>query len=304
MQLSFFFLHVIALSEPYAAANAASLVRAHSPQAGKFPQRNTTGVLDNMGIDALGHPNVAYTPLRRCALVGSSAGISGKGLGSEIDAQDTVIRVNRLPSEAYFNDFGQRTDVLFGNRQMLTEGVAVMGMTSPEDPWNQKRACASNKCGLLDCRKGGARCSFGSAVFKREQRAVGFEGKVQAWREAPFPIASTARELHPAAEALVQGRPPSTGFLAFLAYFALCDELRVYGFDGNAGTADGHATNHIHSLDREHYLMTLIAAEKLTASAWKEWEEATARFEPDRAANAVNWIQEHILKRRTALSIF
>ena len=39
--------------------------------------------------------------LRRCALVGASSNLLGRGLGQEIDGHDTVIRVNRLPSEEY-----------------------------------------------------------------------------------------------------------------------------------------------------------------------------------------------------------
>merc|ERR1719277_2721590 len=55
--------------------------------------------------------------LRCCALVGSSSSMMGKRHGPDIDAFDTVIRVNRIPSPRFFQDFGRRTDIVFVNDQ-------------------------------------------------------------------------------------------------------------------------------------------------------------------------------------------
>jgi len=51
----------------------------------------------------------------RCALVGGSSSLNGSGHGVEIEAHDTVIRVNRLPHPKHFVDVGRRTDVYFVN---------------------------------------------------------------------------------------------------------------------------------------------------------------------------------------------
>merc|ERR1719215_2584345 len=49
----------------------------------------------------------------RCAIVGGASTLEGRGKGAEIDAHDTVIRVNRIPTTQFQEDFGLRTDVLF-----------------------------------------------------------------------------------------------------------------------------------------------------------------------------------------------
>lgn len=277
--------------------DAVTLVRENSPR----PSLAST-VLEPIATNTMGTANFSFASPKRCALIGSSASMTGKGRGSEIDAHDTVIRVNRLPTVDFFPDFGKRTTVLVGNRLMLTQGVPVMGMSSPEGGGNATGTpCASGACGLLDCRKGGSRCSFGALVFKREMED--FDQLLQAWKEAPFPVAATAKEVRIAAKSMLKGRNPSTGFVAFLAYFALCEELHVYGFDGSFATADGHVTNTVHTLDLEHFIMHLIVDGKLGAAAGKEWTQPWEEFQPDKAAVAVNWIQENLIDRRPAVAM-
>ena len=53
--------------------------------------------------------------LGSCALVGGSSILEGSRQGPRIEAQDTVIRVNRLPHPRHFGDVGKRTDIYFVN---------------------------------------------------------------------------------------------------------------------------------------------------------------------------------------------
>merc|ERR1712137_680042 len=57
---------------------------------------------------------------KSCAVVGSSPGLIGKGLGNDIDAHDLVIRFNTAVAEGLEKDKGSRTDVrLTGKKSSL-----------------------------------------------------------------------------------------------------------------------------------------------------------------------------------------
>eukprot|EP00971_Amphidinium_carterae_P063835 1263638-Amphidinium_carterae.1 len=64
--------------------------------------------------------------LGRCAVVGSGNAMLGSGYGEEVDAHDTVVRVNRLPTESFFGDFGQRTSILFGGKYLERQSEACI----------------------------------------------------------------------------------------------------------------------------------------------------------------------------------
>ncbi|CAK0872648.1 unnamed protein product, partial [Prorocentrum cordatum] len=71
-------------------------------------------------------------PMKRCALVGGSSILHDRGLGPEIDAHDTVIRVNRLPTPAFFADWGRRTDIYFAEPDFFRYSLQTkqMGLRS------------------------------------------------------------------------------------------------------------------------------------------------------------------------------
>ena len=52
-------------------------------------------------------------PRASCAVVGSGAALSGRGLGPEIDAHDVVVVVNNMPAKTDHADMGSRMDVFF-----------------------------------------------------------------------------------------------------------------------------------------------------------------------------------------------
>merc|ERR1711920_714104 len=80
-------------------------------------------------------PVKANTTFGSCALVGASSNLLSQRLGAEIDRHDTVIRINRMPTEKYFADFGQRTDVYFcHNKNVEKSGFSVQFM---DGEWRQ-----------------------------------------------------------------------------------------------------------------------------------------------------------------------
>jgi len=90
----------------------------------------------------------------RCALVGGSSSLNGSGHGVEIEAHDTVIRVNRLPHPKHFVDVGRRTDVYFVNtlkkyRLDQTKLEWEMGV-NPRFVWCRH---SPRNCSCLSCPK-------------------------------------------------------------------------------------------------------------------------------------------------------
>jgi len=68
----------------------------------------------------------AQLSFNNCALVGASPILNGAGHGADIDSHDTVIRVNRLPTPEYADDFGKKTDVYFANLLIARQGKTVL----------------------------------------------------------------------------------------------------------------------------------------------------------------------------------
>ena len=74
-----------------------------------------------------------------CAVVGSGAALSGRGLGPEIDAHDVVVIVNNMPGKADHADMGSRMDVMFQAAvgvlsQMGPTGARMVVSTGGHDP--------------------------------------------------------------------------------------------------------------------------------------------------------------------------
>ena len=63
--------------------------------------------------------------LGSCALVGGSSILEGSGHGLDIEAHDTVIRINRLPHPRHYGDVGSRTDVYFANTLSKFDGLGA-----------------------------------------------------------------------------------------------------------------------------------------------------------------------------------
>ena len=73
----------------------------------------TTASMDTPNLGLGSWQKADSFPRASCAVVGSGAALSGRGLGPEIDAHDVVVVVNNMPPEADHADMGSRMDVFF-----------------------------------------------------------------------------------------------------------------------------------------------------------------------------------------------
>mmetsp|Transcript_81683 Transcript_81683/g.229946 ORF Transcript_81683/g.229946 Transcript_81683/m.229946 type:complete len:318 (-) Transcript_81683:93-1046(-) len=218
----------------------------------------------------------------RCALVGSSAALKGRGLGGEIDSHDTVIRVNRIPTEHFVLDFGSRTDVLFSGPR--ADGKDMF----------DKRVVRYRTFGgqVENCSFGAERCGFTSMVFKGADFVEYNRTWNQVWpksepgwkpRTSTFALGYQSDLVNIFAFKLLnRSKPsrPSNGLHAFLTFGLMCKQMNLYGFAGQ-GTADGHRLDfNVHNLTREHELMRRVINGQARVSA--EWEPLLQRLHDNR----------------------
>jgi len=202
-------------------------------------------------------PGLERLDLTRCALVGGSSIMVGAGAGEQIDAYDTVIRVNRFPPEdpTVARDFGTKTDVFFINHplrnsesvDMLRRGRSTPGKISCKEMDNCKTAAivqrGDNPCDPQEMTRYWGRDHSMTACVRHNV-------SILAYSFAP---------LH--------GFQPSTGFQAFLAFLPLCKELDLFGFGGRA-TSDGHGEWEGHNLYEEHRIQSTIASREWSKLPW------------------------------------
>lgn len=173
----------------------------------------------------------------KCALVGSSSKMTGRGYGGEIDKHDTVIRVNRLPTKRFFKDFGRKTNVYFANPYFLKDKACLRYPV-------QFLGGGAYNCNLTGTRQ----CGFDAMMWK----GADWPYRHKTWQQqfAPkcqvtchsFPCAVQTDKLNRAAYQVLNlgSKEPTTGFHAFLTLAPICTSLRLYGFGGGMKTADNH----------------------------------------------------------------
>jgi len=227
---------------------------------------------DHCDIRTVIHPMASAIPqakLGSCALVGSSADMTNKSLGEEIDKHDTVIRVNRIPTPEYSADFGNRTDILFTGAMAQGRPTFRPAGQSYQDFGGTLRACPWL----------GQDCPFRTVVLKAGDRyecGSSFEKRFPPWSPGWVPspsdivVAHQTDELNTLAYLLLRydeyRNRPTNGFQAFLTFAYACERLDTYGFSGR-GTADSHAVSPIHSMDREHHVMRRISEDRFPKTA-------------------------------------
>jgi len=209
----------------------------------------------------------------QCALVGSSEALRGKGLGAVIDMHDTVIRINRLPLPQHYADFGQKTDIYFGEpgygfgnpgyeehvNFYSDESGGKYTIQSFENEVNKVKARVN--CSLAD---GGEACGRFATLIMKGADAERFNKNPLPFRErfplnepgwtprsTAFPVGYQTDDINTAAFKVLGEKQPSNGFHAFLTFAPLCASMALYGFEGT-GTYDGHDMNPVHALDKEH----------------------------------------------------
>jgi hypothetical protein len=204
------------------------------------------------------HVSLMEEKFQRCALIGASPLLNGTGHGHDIDSFDIVIRVNRVPTEKYYKDFGQRTDILYSNAlEMYSGEVTLMG----------------NGDDVSKHRCGGAQCDYLAMVFRGDY-GCDFDKLQKAWGE-DFVLGCTTRNVTKAAYGfqLLESVEPTSGFMAFLTFAPLCHEFVLYGFSGD-GAIDGHTEWKGHSLYYEHQLLHWIEEgdwDKIELPESREW---------------------------------
>lgn len=206
------------------------------------------------------------TKLGRCAMVGSAASLQGQARGPEIDAHDTVVRMNRLPPPELHRDMGQRTDIYFKNllSDFTHNRTRVWYMEAPS---KQRKGKSNNPPGgwcqhRHPSKKG---CEFGAILYegasKEQQRKLKW---LSPRPEMSLPYARQSDLLHVAEHSFAlfgDGKKvPSAGFKAFLTCAVLCNSISLYGFAGTS-TLDGHFLAHTrHDLEMEHAVLERLAA--------------------------------------------
>jgi len=218
----------------------------------------------------------------RCALVGSSPILHGKGRGFEIDMHDTVIRVNRVPQQRFFEDYGQRTDILFagpgwkGHEIFTSEGLRVESM-------GQRDFAESALCPY----HGGPGCRFSAVVLSALPSGYPFDKP--GWRpnNTAYPLAVQGHTSRIVAEGfsgfhneeyINSWTPripwPTNGFYSLVTFAPICTTLELFGF-GGSGTADGHGIDgKIHNLSYDQTVMSRLASGELALSDWSGREVA------------------------------
>ncbi|KAJ8610678.1 hypothetical protein CTAYLR_005657 [Chrysophaeum taylorii] len=182
--------------------------------------------------------------LRSCALVGGSVVARGSSRGNDIDAHDTVIRVNRMPTSKYAADFGRRTDILFANLETAnTARTFEMG--------GAKTYCKTTKATAVVFK--------GTCNPKRLWAPV-----ARKWRSCGLPVGHQKDDIARGVCGLTLyknsggSRQVTSGFLAFVTFAPVCETLTLYAFGGPPEAADGHKQLHHHDTPAENDLVDAI----------------------------------------------
>lgn len=216
-----------------------------------------------------GHPPFENANMSRCALVGASSVMAGSKAGADIDGYDVVIRVNRIPNNEYYEDFGNRTDVLFVNTLTASSNDSVSLMRGGADAVHT--SCRK----LPGCQN--------AAVIVRGDWGCDLNKLAAVWGLNHTFIGCTHDNVSQIAYGMkrLNGYEPSSGFQAFLAFLPLCRTLDLFGF-GGVKTADGHIEWERHALATEHEIQDFIIDRR-----WGEIEWNAS------VPEAASWIEAH-----------
>ena len=255
----------------------------------------TTPFADGAIHWAEGHALLVQQESRSCALVGGGL-ISKPGenqsLGSEIDAHDIVVRINRLPFQEsgrrerqnmLHRELGWKTDALvsYFHVDSLHFGYAVAQGLMPTSRYPKHYSLGHHPRPVANCsispRNGNiTTCPFRALVLPSCHLPAWDVGKRSAnvWLTPPdkpqaderaLRIGCFKQEVVDAVNSLHfgsvrEGRrtKPSTGLYTFFALVHACSNLDMYGFDGS-NTVDSHVISPAHNLDEEHRLMAHVA---------------------------------------------
>lgn len=214
--------------------------------------------------------------VKSCALVTTSGGLLGKGLGAEIDRHEWVIRANRLPTGKYCSDYGARTDVLFLNCLMARMGTGTL--MGPPTPAN----CTLPHCySLVHCstRKDG--CNVGAIVLRGiDCFEYNQEELLQVWAKSPFNVSVAPHTVEMAIRSISKKwrkGVPTTGLMALMVAFSRCKRISLYGFDDHE-SVDKHAQDPKHDVPGEHKMIAHMIRSRHGGQLWtKDQQTKTTR---------------------------
>jgi len=194
--------------------------------AGSAPRRPCPGL--NLNFDGRIFAGSLQRRLgSRCAVVGSSGARGSKGYGREIDAHDTVIRLNENPVGNEFEaDIGRKTTVRIGtvvnkkNHHTLLGAGAQRGygVVRYHWPWTQHLREVAR------CKPEDTPCHLLSEDFLHHAAHV--VGSVIPGGSG----VQLANKLQYTDKGRVTSLKPSTGFIAVLLALYTCDSVDLYGF--------------------------------------------------------------------------
>jgi len=215
----------------------------------------------------------------RCALVGNSEKLRNQRLGSFIDMHDTVIRVNRLPLEEHFADFGKKTDIFFADpghgfdeedAKFFSDGAGgeytLQGFTYKRNETQPaKFKCSLSLGGVgrgLDGSVAAPCDRFSTLIMKGSEKGPfrqRFPLNEPGWEPGltAFPVGHQSDELHDAVRSMLGGKEPSSGLHAFLTFAPLCGSISLFGFEGE-GNYDGQTVDPDLSFDEEHEVLETL----------------------------------------------
>jgi hypothetical protein len=212
--------------------------------------------------------------LTRCALVGASGAMSGSGLGAGIDVHTAVIRLDRMPTEEFYGDFGSRTDFLFLSKSW-DGAVELMGGEAPE----------AQVAGCHDVEG----CDGASVIVRADLDSCDPGHLAYTWGKSHPIVGCQHRNISRMVAmgfSTLQGFLPTTGAQAFFTFLPLCDELDLFGF-GDQSTADGLSEwTGGHNPHEEHLIQDMIAA--------GQWDQLPWRSEFGEA----EWLRKHAARVR------
>lgn len=235
----------------------------------------------------VGHPLLNKTKrFKSCAVVGSSSELVGRRLGAAIDSFQVVIRVNRLPSSALFEDFGRRTDMFAANCLIKAFGIGA-----------DKRGNTLIQGGNTTNCSVGDPCHFQAAIFKGCSKN---KKTHPDWVQGRYGVAEFGGWILKGMVHFQDRCSFSTGFRTLLNFMPICKTLRLFGFGSPLGrrpnctsSVDGHGdVEHHHWYPWEHEVLARVA---------------TPRREPQTrlpgAAEAAEWLLDHPFLRESKRTV-
>lgn len=201
-------------------------------------------------------------PFRRCALVGNSGSLTGKGLGPAIDDHDVVVRLNQAPTKGYASDVGKKATF-----RLLNSLWTGLYATVPNS------ASALKVDGALDQREGARLGEAQALPMERNATLIVTRAEAQSFarlrdgmsRLRPdVKLLMLAPRIVTAAKWLMReyrirlceagygpfpgGNTPSSGLVAAYIMVQTCDRLNLFGFGGGDEEAGrGHNKYHYYT---------------------------------------------------------